>query len=654
MISLFLSVLLVIGTSPQSHEQLLAEARRLAEEERWSEAERVFRQAARADPTSPLPFLELGELFLRRGQPLEALQDIDRALERSPADFRTLFLRGLALMQLGKFPEAALELATALEKKPDDISCRQTLALAHLRSGDPAKAAETVAPLLESDSHDPAVQALYGNALAQLGRNAEAIPYLEKAVELDPERVQAPFFLGQSLLAAESAVRLGRLSQAMRLLTSLLERHPRAAAAWYLKGLVQAEERKYKEAASSFQKSIDSGYAHPDAYLNLGIALDATGDRQAAHAAIDQSLERDPQRPAAHYYKALLTLQDGEALRQNGPNPFRVEVIKHLDRAASLVRQPSLFVALGEAYLQIKEYGRVIEAASKATTSPRVAPQAHFLMGVAQHKWRRYDEAEASYKEAIKAGLDTAELYLNLGRMYLATSRFEESKAALASAFERDPDSGAAHLQMGVANIRLGDYETALRYLERATELLPADPEVWYQEGVAEAQLGRSEAALASWRRTLELDPERTSAYFRLGQELVRLGETEEGKRLLAEFQKRSEREKQEEQLDERLKAILRTAWGYADERRDSEALAAFKKSLELAPNAPHPYLLLAEFYLSRGETAEAEAILQQGLERLPGNIAMHKLLITAYDLAGDQAAAEAAKKRLDALTRKP
>ena len=390
----------------QSHEEFLAEARALLEQER----------------------------------PAEALAAIDEALGRAPGDPTALYLRGISLMQLGKFPEAALELAVALEKNPSDAAWREALARAHFRANEPQRAVTVLGPIIEK-SPTASVLALHGNALAQLGRSEEAIPYLERAVTLEPDRVQAVFYLARALLdrgryedsadrfrsgldlpaphnirfevgLAEAELRLNRRRQARERLDALLERHPRVARAWYLKGVLEASDARYPEAADAFRKAIDAGYVSAQVLVDYGVALMSAGDRTSAHEAIDRAIARDSRFADAHYYKALLVLENGEAVRQEGlnrPNPFRNEAIGHLDRASALAQQPSMNLALAEIYIKVRRYEQAVEVASRVADAPALAAEAHFVIARAYHELLDTTSAEASYKEAIARGLEGSE-----------------------------------------------------------------------------------------------------------------------------------------------------------------------------------------------------------------------------------------------------
>ena len=104
---------------------------------------------------------------------------------------------------------------------------------------------------------------------------------------------------------------------------------------------------------------------------------------------------------------------------------------------------------------------QALEAAEKASQSPKLAPQAYYWKGLAHHLGVQYPEAEVAYREAISRGLDSVEIHLNLGRALYAMAKEEQAAVAVDAALERAPDKGESHLLMGriqqeLQTIRLG------------------------------------------------------------------------------------------------------------------------------------------------------------------------------------------------------
>lgn len=674
LLGLVLSLALAVQTeNAPSGDELVAEGARLIEENRLTEAEAVLRRAADAEPKASAPHVLLARLYLLQNQPQLALERADRALGLDRGDSLASFLRGEALMQLGRFDEALLELAAALEKNPDDVGSRKAYALASLRANEPARAVDALRPLVEEDpggGEDPAALAMYGASLAELGRDEEAIPPLEKALRAEPGQPQALFFLAKALLAtgryraaadrfqeglsfpppqnirfilglAEARLELEERDEARRLLEALLLRHPRVARAWYLRGLIDAELGSYADAQSHFQKALEHGHGTADTYLNLGIALASLEDSEAALESIERALELNPALAAAHYYKGLLLFHRGDMLA----------AVESLERAASIEPEEArTFLALAEVYMSLHRVPQALEAAEKASQSEALAARALYWKGLAHHESIEYLEAEEAYRASIAQGLDTAAVHLNLARALYAMAKHPEALDAVNQALERTPEAGEAHLLKGKILMEQREYETALAHLERATTTMPENADAWYRKGVVESRQNHYQQAIADWRKALELDPELLDVYYRLGNALVRTGKAEEGEKLLSEFQRRSTEADQKEHQTAQVRTTIRRGIELADQGRDAEALENFHQAMEIDPENPLGYLHLAEFLAVRGRVPEAERVLRDGLNRLPTHLSLHEALLSLYLGSGNRAGAEAQRRRIEEL----
>lgn len=119
-----------------------------------------------------------------------------------PADARKEFEAALELMAQGESARARPLLARAIELYPDFVSARNELAVALLKEGDLAGAEAQLRRALETDA--TAVRPLLnlGLCLYRQQRYPDALPFLDKAVQLDPNLSGAQLLLGITLVMA--------------------------------------------------------------------------------------------------------------------------------------------------------------------------------------------------------------------------------------------------------------------------------------------------------------------------------------------------------------------------------------------------------------------------------------------------------------------
>ena len=131
------------------------------------EAERRLREATAASPTTPEPWLHLGNLLVRSGDP-EKVEEGRGHLAR--------------FAELRRFSDRTNELKAAINANPGRTGPKRAL-VAHLISGGaPALALEESRRLLTLASAEPVHHLLYAESLAALGRPEEARTALQEAL----------------------------------------------------------------------------------------------------------------------------------------------------------------------------------------------------------------------------------------------------------------------------------------------------------------------------------------------------------------------------------------------------------------------------------------------------------------------------------------
>ena len=161
----------------------------------------------------------LGRALLLAGRPEESVGHFERAGRLDPRDAEAPNNRGAALASLGRNAEAIASFEAALRINPNHAGALYNYGLVLGREGDFAGArARFVAAIAQRPDYAEA-HANLGLALVALGRLEEALPHLERAVQLAP-RAETFATYGRALAIA------GRLEQAAALYEHALELDP--------------------------------------------------------------------------------------------------------------------------------------------------------------------------------------------------------------------------------------------------------------------------------------------------------------------------------------------------------------------------------------------------------------------------------------------
>lgn len=145
--------------------------------------------------------IEVADERFRQGKFSTAVRYYDRALEETPASFRALHNKGLALFALNKFDQSieCYDKALALQPDAPSVKLKKAISLNCKREFETARAL-----LDEVLSRDPMnKEALNARALAEfhLGLDDKGIEDLQQAIAIDPNYAMAwnnlgSFYLG--------------------------------------------------------------------------------------------------------------------------------------------------------------------------------------------------------------------------------------------------------------------------------------------------------------------------------------------------------------------------------------------------------------------------------------------------------------------------
>jgi tetratricopeptide (TPR) repeat protein len=150
---------------------------------RDQEAEARLRRLATTHPTSPLPYVHLGDLLSRAGQSAEARDAYRAALARDPDNIAALNNLAWTLGKDGANLDEALALAErAYERAPRVHMVADTLGWLAFHRGDLERAATLLRQAVAADPDRPTYRYHLGLVLAKQGRTAEAARELRRAL----------------------------------------------------------------------------------------------------------------------------------------------------------------------------------------------------------------------------------------------------------------------------------------------------------------------------------------------------------------------------------------------------------------------------------------------------------------------------------------
>jgi tetratricopeptide (TPR) repeat protein len=321
----------------------------LQQSERYAEAEVEWRDYLKSHPQSAEAYANLGLLASRQERYKESIPLYKKALELDPRMSGIRLNIGLAYFKTGAMKEAIAAFTPLLKIYPADSPD-------HLR-----------------------VTTLIGMAHYSLGEFVEAIPFLRKASNGDPQNIAYKYSLAQSCLSAK------QYQCVLDTYHDILKLNAESAAADMLAGQAYDEMKNSAGAIEQFRAAVKADPKWPNAHFGLGY---------------------------------LLWTQNNfdEAARE-----FQAELNNVPDNAQAMTYLADCKIQLG----QIKEALPLVE---KAVQLDPDNARAHMDLGIIYQDQGRQQDALRELTAAVKLMPQDSNIHWRLARLYQAMGRKEDAR----------------------------------------------------------------------------------------------------------------------------------------------------------------------------------------------------------------------------------
>ncbi|MHC4941349.1 MAG: tetratricopeptide repeat protein, partial [Planctomycetota bacterium] len=387
--------------------------------------------------------------------------------------------------------------AEGLSRHPDDVDLLIERALAFHQAGDHANQAKLARKVLaRSENHHQAHEVL-GTALHRLNKPKEAVPHLERAVDLlkhcpvahdalglvlldldKPEQARECFARAVAAMPEDADLwlhqaralrRLGRLADAEVTCRRALELNPLSARAHNQNGLVLMDQTDgYRKALPSFERAFELDPQFTEALYNKGLCLANTGQHAQAVEAFRGVVAINGKDAAAWHQMALAYA--GLRQRDDVLRCLREAVAADDKHVESLWDLGYVLARLGKPEEAREWQRRAAEAVD------RDDPVAQNDFGSRLHGLRRYADALPFFTRAEELD-DTAFDYPNnRGLTLWALHRYEEAVTAFGRALELDRNRPRTVWLRALSLRELQRFEKALEDQRELQRLIAENP----------------------------------------------------------------------------------------------------------------------------------------------------------------------------------
>jgi arylsulfatase A-like enzyme/tetratricopeptide (TPR) repeat protein len=256
-----------------------------------------------------------------------AAEALEAALREEPAMPQARLMLGTAYAELGRRGEAKVEFDRVL--KDDPRSVQGLVGLANVLQ-DEGRLSDVIAlarRTLSLDDRNTQAYTLLGEAYAARHQPREALPHLEKAVEIQPKLTR------NRLTLAGCLIELREYARAEAALREILEESPRFPLAHFNLGLAYEGLGRPEDARRAYAAEVEAYPRVFQARFNLARLLFRLGDRAGSAAHMREVARLAPERAEGPLFLARGLLATGAGLD---------EVQGLVERGLSLARTPDL------------------------------------------------------------------------------------------------------------------------------------------------------------------------------------------------------------------------------------------------------------------------------------------------------------------------
>jgi tetratricopeptide (TPR) repeat protein len=416
-------------------------------QQRYAEAESLFRRVLQLNPKSTVASRSLAEVLLAQDRPDEAIQQYKDTIPLLPQDSGLKIEVARLDLARGNFVEALSTLNTI---KPDRFPA----------SAIPLKAASLLGMGRRSEAEGllPLVKGSPGAALelAQVFVEAnDSNAALRSLSFVNPagKRVAARVYY----LKGRALRQKGETSAAMISLRRALAADPKSVNALVAMSEILATENKH---ADSFEMLVKARALNPESIevLRHLIVEGMHAGQNDKALQVAQDLQRKSSELGDRYLVASVMLQQKQYL----PATHILE-----DYTAQRPKDAKAFLGLGIAYLNLLRY---VDARQVLEHSLQLEPdlaEAEYQLGVLFAQQGSRQDAIQCWEKAVGLQPHHAQALFSLGAIYLEEGELGKAQSAFMRSLAQDPNNMKTEYNLALVLNKLGNSQEAKEHFER-------------------------------------------------------------------------------------------------------------------------------------------------------------------------------------------
>lgn len=479
-----------------------------------------YQEALRLEPTAAVQYM-ISRDYSLLGKHALAAQHAREAVRLDSLNI--LYRQNLATVYMNAYqPELA---AAQYEQilKIDSTKSDVWYSLARIyQSSRPLRALEIYERILDREGDDWELLYQTAEIYTSLGRFDDAAEKYKRMVELDPSNRAL-----QRQLAGTYG-RSGKTREALAILENLLEVDENDAETLATLADVYLEQQDFPKALKYYQRLLAMERTNPEVRLRVGVAYVGQMQRDSTFIGkakpVFEQLKRDlPNDWRPYYYLGMI------AERQR-KDSLAASYFEQVTRLAEWNGDAWWYI--GSSYFEKGEYEKLAEAMQRAAKAIPKDHRVHFLLGLANSRMERHDEAITALRRALELKPDDLNALSTLALELDGLHRYQESDSLYEQALRVD---STYHLILNNYAYSLSErglqLERALQMSLRAIASDPTNPSYLDTVGWVYFKLGNYEEAREYIAKAIAAGEASATVYEHMGDILFSLGKRTEAEK---------------------------------------------------------------------------------------------------------------------------
>jgi tetratricopeptide (TPR) repeat protein len=445
----------VLGSEPTNERALTMLGVIRGRQNRYPEAEALFRRVLQLNPKSMVATINLAGALLAQDKPEDAIQQYDQAIQLNPQNSELRIEVAKLQLARGNFAGAlaALDAIKSSPFPPPAIALKAASLLGMGRRADaeamipkaqrsPKAALELAQVFVDATESDGALRALslinpvpkplagrvyylQGRALAQEGNAPAAQASFRQALAADPKSIETLLAMAQMF----------------------------------------ALEKKHADSMAMLQKARTLSPDSREVLRHFIVeAMQAGQNDKALQAA--QELQAKSSEPADQYLVASVMVQQKQYL--SASHILEDYVAQHPEDARA-------YLGLGIAYLNLLRYPEARQALERSLQLKPDLAEAEFQSGLLASQEGRRQDTLRHWQRAVELQPQHAQALFSLGTVYLEAGQLAEAETAFTRSLASDPGNMKTEYNLALVLNKLGKSEEAKQHLEHYRRMQEAE-----------------------------------------------------------------------------------------------------------------------------------------------------------------------------------